>query len=258
MVAGSGFWRLWGGILGGMALLGAISLLPTDTSLREVRRIGQLTACLPSARSPFVTGDPLAPGIEVDLLHAIAADLELDLQIRRIPAMGRDFDPAAARISRAQCAVLGGGMIDTPQLRGFLDVSQGFGESGLIAVSLAPRALAGSRAMILLDALQGIDRVALSALLRAEDVRFSLQRDPQFMQDALRQGDTDILIFGTTDDTASEALARQPLPAPFGAGQVVFGLWKGDLTLKRAINRSLERLRGDGQLAQIIARYQAD
>lgn len=255
---GSGFWTLWGGVVLGVALLGAISLLPTDTSLREVRRIGQLTVCLPSARSPFVTGDAQAAGIEVDLLRAIATDLGVQLQIRRITAMGRDFDPAAARISRAQCAVLGGGMIDTAQLRGFLDVSQGFAESGLIAASLAPRPLAGARAMILVDALQGIDRVAFSSLLRAEGIGFTLQRDPQAMLMALRQGEADILIFGSSDGALLDGLAQQALPTPFGAGQVVFGLWKGDLTLKRAINRSLDRLRRDGRLAQIIARYQAD
>ena len=36
---------------------------------------------------------------------------------------------------------------------------------------------------------------------------------------------------------------------------VALGLWKGDLTLKRAIADGLEKLRRDGEVARIIARY---
>ena len=39
---------------------------------------------------------------------------------------------------------------------------------------------------------------------------------------------------------------------------VAFGLWKGDLTLKRAIVDRLEKLRQDGDIAKIIARYLGD
>jgi polar amino acid transport system substrate-binding protein/cystine transport system substrate-binding protein/membrane-bound lytic murein transglycosylase F len=38
----------------------------------------------------------------------------------------------------------------------------------------------------------------------------------------------------------------------------VFGLWKGDLTLKRAIVSGLESLERDGEVAKIIARYIGD
>ena len=36
------------------------------------------------------------------------------------------------------------------------------------------------------------------------------------------------------------------------------GLWKGDLTLKRAIVDSLETLAREGEVAKIIARYTGD
>jgi hypothetical protein len=35
----------------------------------------------------------------------------------------------------------------------------------------------------------------------------------------------------------------------------VLGLWKGDLTLKRAIVQGLEAVQHDGSLARILARY---
>jgi polar amino acid transport system substrate-binding protein/cystine transport system substrate-binding protein/membrane-bound lytic murein transglycosylase F len=38
---------------------------------------------------------------------------------------------------------------------------------------------------------------------------------------------------------------------------VVLGLWKGDLTLKRAISGALSRMRRDGELAAIMRRYTA-
>jgi polar amino acid transport system substrate-binding protein len=36
---------------------------------------------------------------------------------------------------------------------------------------------------------------------------------------------------------------------------VAFGLWKGDLTLKRAMAGGLDRLARDGAVAAILARY---
>jgi hypothetical protein len=36
---------------------------------------------------------------------------------------------------------------------------------------------------------------------------------------------------------------------------VVFGLWKGDLTLKRAIVSALDQAQRNGEIATIIARY---
>ena len=43
-------------------LLGAVYLLPPDTSLGEVRKAGVLRACMPPSYPPLVTGDSDAPG----------------------------------------------------------------------------------------------------------------------------------------------------------------------------------------------------
>ena len=45
------------------------------------------------------------------------------------------------------------------------------------------------------------------------------------------------------------------MPAELPRYAVALGLWKGDLTLKRAIADGLEKLRRDGEVARIIARY---
>jgi hypothetical protein len=44
-------------------------------------------------------------------------------------------------------------------------------------------------------------------------------------------------------------------PPPLARYPLVLGLWKGDLTLKRAIVSGLEKLERDGDVAAIMARY---
>jgi hypothetical protein len=45
------------------------------------------------------------------------------------------------------------------------------------------------------------------------------------------------------------------LPEPLGRVPLAFGLWKGDLTLERAVVGELRRLERDGTLAELKARY---
>jgi len=61
-------------------LLAGVYLLPADTSLREVRRAGLLRACMPPLYPPLVTGTPEAPGLDVELLRALAAGFGLRLR----------------------------------------------------------------------------------------------------------------------------------------------------------------------------------
>ena len=63
------------------ALVLAVGLLPPDTSLREVERAGVLRACVPTSYPPLVTGDPARPGIDVEVLRAVAAELGVRLSL---------------------------------------------------------------------------------------------------------------------------------------------------------------------------------
>src|SRR5258708_34565778 len=90
-------------------LLAAVNLLPPDTSLSEVRAAGVLRACLPSAYPPLVTGDPAAPGIDVELLRGLAKSMDLRLVVRSNAAMGRDFSPRNRHITHPICDVPAGG-----------------------------------------------------------------------------------------------------------------------------------------------------
>src|SRR5260370_790672 len=81
-------------------LLAAVNLLPPDTSLSEVRAAGVLRACLPPDYPPLVTGDPAAPGIDVELLRSLANAMDLRLVVSSNAAMGRDFNPRNWHIPR--------------------------------------------------------------------------------------------------------------------------------------------------------------
>ena len=74
-------------------LLAGVYLLPADTSLGELRKNGVLRACMPQLYPPLVTGDANAPGIDVELLQALAKELGLRFASASNQFMGQDFNP---------------------------------------------------------------------------------------------------------------------------------------------------------------------
>ena len=74
----------------------------------------------------------------------------------------------------------------------------------------------------------------------------------------LRDGKFD---FAVTEALLADEIAAKEgwtttwAPPPLVRYPVVLGLWKGDLTLKRAIVASLEKLERNGEVAKIKARY---
>ena len=72
-------------IIIGVALLSAVYLLPPDTSLAQITAAGTLTACVPAERPPLVTGDPAAPGVDVDILAGIAQAIGVPLRLNIDP-----------------------------------------------------------------------------------------------------------------------------------------------------------------------------
>ena len=56
----------WGWLALGLLL--AVYLLPPDTSLAEVKRVGVLKVCIPTEHPPLVTGKADSPGFDVELL----------------------------------------------------------------------------------------------------------------------------------------------------------------------------------------------
>src|SRR5262245_41399575 len=227
------------------SLLVGVYLLPADTSFSEMRKAGQLRVCMPPDYPPLVTGDHSAAGIDVELLQAVAKGLGVKLVVSSNPAMGQDFNPRNWHVTRAQCEVLAGGVIGSPVTRSFLETSPSYAETGWAFVSGKPLGdISGLRAGGF-TGVSGLDRLALSRYLRAHSVEFTVVPGAAELVSGLRAGRFD---FGVTEKLAAgEIAAREGLiaawaPAELPRFPLVLGLWKGDLTLKRAIVDALERL----------------
>ena len=90
-----------GGIVTVIGLMLLVTFLPPDTSLEEVEANGAIRACVPTRYPPLVTGDPDRPGIDIELLRAVADYLGVRLLLSPNDAMGRDFNTACQRMDRA-------------------------------------------------------------------------------------------------------------------------------------------------------------
>ena len=249
-----------------LAVLAAVYLLPPDTSLSEIRRAGALPVCLPPDAPPFVAGDAKAPGIDVEILQALARDLGLRLAPVPEPAMGQDFNPRAWHVTRAACAVLAGGLVASPTTRSFLEMSPPYAQTGWALHHPATRCLARRRGSVcgcarklgVLAPPSGLDRIALASHLRAEQAQVIIVSSAEALVAGLREGRFEA---GVTEKLLADQIAAREhwgadwLPGDLPRYPVAFGLWKGDLTLKRAVAGALERRMRDGTVAGILAKY---
>ena len=106
--------------------------------------------------------------------------------------------------------------------------------------------------------ISGLDRLALSSYLRAQQAQVIIVPSASELVQGLRDGRFDVGI--TEWLLAGQLAAREGwsvawAPAELPRYPVAFGLWKGDLTLKRAIADGMEHLHRSGAAASIIARY---
>lgn len=241
-----------------IALLLLVTFLPPDTSLREVAEKEALTACVPVSYPPLVTGDPERPGIDIEILEAVADHLGVRLLLSPNPAMGRDFNPRNWSITRANCAVLAGGVVDSPLTRSFLETGPPYARTGWAVV--APELLddVEGRTLGVLTLVSGLDRIGLASYLRSRNVTIRVVRDRAQLIAGIEGGTLD---GGVTEALLAGELASENgwwvafMPEELARHGVVLGLWKGDLTLKRGIDDAFRDLEADGTLAGILGRY---
>lgn len=241
-----------------LGLLGGVYLLEPDTSLDEMRKSGILRACLPSSYPPLVTGVVERPGIDVELLQAIAKDLGVRLAITSNPQMGQDFNPRNWRITRAQCQVLGGGVTESPLTRSFLDTVAAHAQTGWAIISKGEAPSLAGKKVAVLAGISGLDRLALSGELRGSGVSATVAPTPAAFVQRIASGEVDA---GITERLMGERLAAENgwrigwAPGNLPQYRIVLGVWKGDLTLKRAISDAYRRLEKSGEKDRILGRY---
>jgi polar amino acid transport system substrate-binding protein/cystine transport system substrate-binding protein/membrane-bound lytic murein transglycosylase F len=241
-----------------LALRLAVTLLPPDTSLSEVRAVGSLRACVPPVYPPLVTGDADRPGIDVELLRAVAVHIGVGLVLNVNNAMGRDFNPRNWGLNRGQCQVIAGGVVDSVQTRSFLETGPPYAMTGWAVIS--PKPLKGLEGLSVgvLTLVSGLDRIGLASYLRRAGISAKVVLQPEDLVSGIAEGRFDA---GITEALLASRLASDNgwtaawMPPALERYNLVFGLWKGDLTLKRAIDQAFADLEADGTIAGILARY---
>ena len=242
-----------------MALIAVVYLLPPDTSLSQVREAGVLRVCLPTNYSPLVTGNPSAPGIDVELINAVAHRLGLRVQLNPNAAIAQDWNPRQWRITRAQCQVIVGGVVDSDVTRSFLDMSQSYLETGWAVVFDESLATFRSASIGVYAGVSGLDRVALSRYLRGQGATAVVVPTAQELVRGLQSGRFDAAV---TEALIARQLAFDMawtvewMSDPLPRHTIVIGLWRGDTTLKRAVVQALRDVERSGELGEILRRYE--
>jgi polar amino acid transport system substrate-binding protein/cystine transport system substrate-binding protein/membrane-bound lytic murein transglycosylase F len=239
-------------------LLLAVYLLPPDTSLAEVDRAGVLRVCVPPDYPPLVTTDRERPGVDVEILTEIARRMEVRLALNVNPAIGRDFNPRNWRVTRAQCQVLAGGVVVSNTTRSFLDTTPPHLETGWAIVAPALPSTLDGQTVGVYAGLTGLDRLGLSRYLRAQGAELQVIDSSAVLADAIRSG---AVAAGISEALTAGRIAGAEgwdiawLPPPIERYPLAFGLWKGDLTLKRRIAAIIDDLRREGFLDALAEKY---
>ncbi len=252
-----------GDILSALTVAGlavGVSFLPPDTSLSLIREAGAIRVCVPSSYPPLVfTGDPASPGYDVDLLTEIARRLNVRVSFATNAAITRDFNPRSWGITRAQCQLVAGGVVASPTTRSFLDTSPAYLETGWAIVSPGPIVWLDGLAVGFFAGLSGLDRLGLSGFLREAGAEVTVVSSRDALIEGIASGR---FAAGVTEALTARTIAGMVeewtvawMPETLGRHDIAIGLWKGDLTLKRAISAIVEDLRREGFLAELDEKY---
>ena len=89
---------------------------------------------------------------------------------------GQDFNPRNWRVTRAQCQTLAGGVVGSQTTRSFLDVTPSHAETGWMLILPKPLDAWSGKRIGVHTGISGLDRLALSRLLRARTATPAVRR----------------------------------------------------------------------------------
>lgn len=209
-----------------LAVLVIASFVPPDASLSHIKQRGVLRVCAP----PQMVGEA-----EGALLQRIVDNLAVRLQLDYLPSMGGDANPRNWRISRAQCDMIGGGLVDNATTRSFLTVVPSGLETGWASW---PRPLQECGQVALYTGVSGLDRIGLSRALKQAGIRPVLVGDVKNLP--FSDAESVCAVAEITHIRGRYADHARIFPVNSDAiSQTGFGLWKGDATLARAVRKVL-------------------
>lgn len=243
--------------------LTAVSFLPADTSLKERRDAGFIKLCVPPAFPPLVTGNPEAPGYDIELMQMIADRMGLRLVVNKLASIGADFNPRNWLLTRAQCDVIAGGVADSEQTRGYLQTIPTDAVTGWVLVAREGTTPAAGDSVAVLPGTSGLNRLAVSGWLResgfkAKPARNSEQFKAELLSGAVSFGVTERFIAASAKledaDFSLFWLPEQSVQLTVTA----IGMWKGDQTLKSEIIHSLSEVKASKAYELLRERYQID
>lgn len=235
-----------------------VNLLPPDTSLRQVRQEGVLGVCVPQDYPPLATPGQPQQGVDVELMQAIAEQMGLRLKLNPNAAMGRDINPRNWRVTRSQCQVLAGGVVDSPLTQSFLERSPAYLLTGWALVHRGNSASIQGKAVGFYGGISGLDRITLGQYLREQGAQIITVESETELARGLEQGR---FAAGVGESLSLRSLAGKKgwavewLPQSLGRYSLVLGLWKGDLTLKRALVSALNQTLKSGKLEAVLQQY---
>lgn len=240
--------------------LTAVSFLPPDTSLKERRDSGILKLCVPPSFPPLVTGDPEAPGYDIELMQAVAKGMGLRLVVNTMATIGGDYNPRNWMLTRAQCDVIAGGVADTPQTRSFLQTIPTDAASGWVLVTKGGEIPPEGSAVVVLPGSSGLDRIAMSSWMRENKWNPKPARSVADFERELVAGDSMSGIterfIASTSDVIAQGYSLFWLPEQtFQQNAMAVGLWKGDQTLKSGIFHSLSEFKATSGYEALRQRY---
>ena len=129
-----------------------------------------IRACVPTTYPPLVTGDPDRPGIDVEILLAVADYIGVELLLSPSDAIGRDFNPLPLGHNPRQVpgARRGSRRFRHSPGRSSIPV-RSYAETGWAIVAPAPLEDIDGLTIGALTIISGLDRIGLASYLRRQE-----------------------------------------------------------------------------------------
>ncbi len=232
-------------VLGVLSYL-ALRQLPPDNSLSRVKAAAVLTACVPPELPPFISSDgSAATGSEARLIGDAARRIGVPVGWNIQAAWGTSPDPVDWGVRPESCDVLAGGIVVNEETQGLMQLLP-YRRTGWALLSLTGKpeklaVLTNHWGLAAEDAYAWADGQALDFLAYSSATEALA---------ALQSGERDSVL--ALRDEAQWLRSRLPAahsrPVPELPPQTLaLGMWKNNITLKRAIQGALPTLLPGGR-----------